>query len=1190
MKKLIVAFSTCILLIIGIIGCSRPNDDMDALEDAEALLILNDFENLTAVIGDFLLPAHLANGTIAVNWQSSNENYLVIENWGDDLRNARVTQPAVGEEAVQLILTATLSKGTARLDTTFNVRILPELPPLTIANIIQDVPPSAVVNIRGAIVIGILTDGFYLADETGFIFVFTNTAPEVRVGDAINLRGNRALSQDFSPQIANNALISIVSNGNPSPLTNFQNATPGEIQAFNRMAWQSYVHLEVRGRVRVNGTNIFLEDEDNTTNYIALHDNSSAFRSDLALLDGFVVSVRIVVHSFTQGVWNVSAVEGPSADLTDSERATVLQKWLALEIPAREILRDTPLNLPTSGGNLGGEISWISDNVAIINIANNTVSLPNQPTNVTLTATIRVGDITETFVVVFLVRDVPVYTAEQIQALPSGNTDLVRVRGTVIYRNAFATPDIFVQGEDGRGFFFWRVSSHLSDFVIGKELDIIVNARGPLNGGLKQLDGDSIYDVLVLSSGNSLEFNDITGDLLRLSAAELQQFQMSLVEVRGLVVTSLPTVAELGGNAAFNIGVRIGERTIQLRVENVLGRGAIVNFARDLEVGDILNIKGAAGWFNGLQIMLFDANLLEVIEQNDAYRIDMAVAAFSLPDIASNTVTLPTTGLFGSTIEYLSATPAGIINLTTFAVERSNIDVTVTLTFRMVLGSEERYSTVDVIVLAFFDAPLVTPAEVQALPSGDTSLVRVRGTVIYRNAFATPDIFLQTEDGRGHFIWRAESHLNYFVIGNELEIVLNVRGPLNGGIKQLDGANILEVKLLSSGLPLPQFVDITEQLTTYSDIELAQFQMSMVMAYGLRITNIPATIPPTTAFSINVELGHRSFVVRIDNVLDRAALNILLETLEIGDIINIQAPMGWFNGVQFMPTGPNSIERVELSDEARLELALAAFTIPNITTDLANLPTTGAHGSTVEYLFASPAGIINLTTGAVIRGATAVTVTLTFVMRVGSAEETSTIDVIVGAEDRAPNVMISQIYAGGGNANAPYNQKFVELFNPFEVEADISGWTLRYVAPAATNFPNPGQGNFLVFPEGTIIPARSFFLIGIHQGATGAALPVTVDFEDTRAQRVNPGANAGVLILMNDSAPFVNADASNVIDLVGWFAVAGTPVNLFAGQPIQRAGSNISSFIRNNLVNTFNNHNDFGISARPNPRNSTMTA
>jgi len=651
----------------------------------------------------------------------------------------------------------------------------------------------------------------------------------------------------------------------------------------------------------------------------------------------------------------------------------------------------------------------------------------------------------------------------------------------------------------------------------------------------------------------------------------------------------------------------LAAEAVNTEVERILAITSAAIAAMDrTQVEDLLSdIEGLILDFNALaadlQVLVYswdlealnstealaDTRLDEIVDEEN---LALALAAFTIPNITGSSVVLPTTGLHGATIVYVSATPVGVINLTTGAVVRDFTNVTVTITFTMTVGTAEVTDTIDVIVDARPYIALSTPAQIQALGAGDTSLVRVRGIVIYRNAFATPDVFLQTADGRGHFVWRAESFSEYFVVGNELELIVNARGPLNGGLKTLDGESIEQVRLLSTGQPLPAFNDITNQLLTYSNAELAVFQMSRVEVRGLTITALP-TIPETAAFNITAAIGHRTVTLRVENTNYRAALNDLLRTLSVGDVLNIKAPAGWFNGIQFMLTRADYIE-IEESESEILAVALALFSMPNISSDTVILPTTGAHGTTVEFLSATPAGIINLETGAVVQGALAVTVTLSFVMTLGSSSANSTIELVVEAVavPRPLNIMISQIYAGGGNVNAPFNQKFVELFNPLDVAVDISGWTLRYVAPAASNFPVPGNANFLVFPAGTIVPARSFFLIGIHSGANGAALPIALDFEDTRPSRVNPGANAGILILMDDDEPFVNAEASNVVDLVGWFAVPETPVNLFAGQPFQRPSGNITSIIRDNLVNTFNNANDFIISPTPYPRNSTTTA
>src|SRR4051812_21925609 len=60
------------------------------------------------------------------------------------------------------------------------------------------------------------------------------------------------------------------------------------------------------------------------------------------------------------------------------------------------------------------------------------------------------------------------------------------------------------------------------------------------------------------------------------------------------------------------------------------------------------------------------------------------------------------------------------------------------------------------------------------------------------------------------------------------------------------------------------------------------------------------------------------------------------------------------------------------------------------------------------------------------------------------------------------DVVISQVYGGGGNANAPYNHDFVELFNRGAAPVVIGGWTVQYAA-AANAF---GTSNFLALPAG----------------------------------------------------------------------------------------------------------------------------
>jgi hypothetical protein len=79
-------------------------------------------------------------------------------------------------------------------------------------------------------------------------------------------------------------------------------------------------------------------------------------------------------------------------------------------------------------------------------------------------------------------------------------------------------------------------------------------------------------------------------------------------------------------------------------------------------------------------------------------------------------------------------------------------------------------------------------------------------------------------------------------------------------------------------------------------------------------------------------------------------------------------------------------------------------------------------------------------------------------------------------------VVINEIYGGGGKSRAPFNQDFIELFNNGPTAVDIGQFQLQYA----------GKWSFktiATIPVGTILEPGAFYLIGGAIGANGAALP-----------------------------------------------------------------------------------------------------
>lgn len=84
------------------------------------------------------------------------------------------------------------------------------------------------------------------------------------------------------------------------------------------------------------------------------------------------------------------------------------------------------------------------------------------------------------------------------------------------------------------------------------------------------------------------------------------------------------------------------------------------------------------------------------------------------------------------------------------------------------------------------------------------------------------------------------------------------------------------------------------------------------------------------------------------------------------------------------------------------------------------------------------------------------------------------------------DVVISQVYGGGGNSGATYNQDFVELFNRGDTPANVTGWRVLYASSTGTSWTGATLSTLT-------IPAGGYVLVGFSTvGTTGAALPATV--------------------------------------------------------------------------------------------------
>lgn len=112
-----------------------------------------------------------------------------------------------------------------------------------------------------------------------------------------------------------------------------------------------------------------------------------------------------------------------------------------------------------------------------------------------------------------------------------------------------------------------------------------------------------------------------------------------------------------------------------------------------------------------------------------------------------------------------------------------------------------------------------------------------------------------------------------------------------------------------------------------------------------------------------------------------------------------------------------------------------------------------------------------------------------------------------------PDVIITEVYGGGGNSGAELKNDFIELYNTTNTPVNIAGWSLQYYAATGTG--KAADANVFVIPDGKSIPAYTHFLIQCAAGAGGTQDLPTPD----ATCELTLGGTAGKVILYTTSEP-----------------------------------------------------------------------
>ena len=185
---------------------------------------------------------------------------------------------------------------------------------------------------------------------------------------------------------------------------------------------------------------------------------------------------------------------------------------------------------------------------------------------------------------------------------------------------------------------------------------------------------------------------------------------------------------------------------------------------------------------------------------------------------------------------------------------------------------------------------------------------------------------------------------------------------------------------------------------------------------------------------------------------------------------------------------------------------------------------------------------------------------------------------VPAAQGASPDLVVSQVYAGGGNAGATFTNDFVELFNRGTTTVAVTGWTIQYASASGTTW----QSTALTGS----VPAGGSYLVQLASAAAiGSPLPAADATGTTNL--ANAGGKLalvrdGTLLTCGATAGSCSANAQ-VADLVGWGSATD-----YEGQGAAAALANTTANTRAGAgcTDTDDNAADF-TAPLPAPRNSS---
>ena len=201
----------------------------------------------------------------------------------------------------------------------------------------------------------------------------------------------------------------------------------------------------------------------------------------------------------------------------------------------------------------------------------------------------------------------------------------------------------------------------------------------------------------------------------------------------------------------------------------------------------------------------------------------------------------------------------------------------------------------------------------------------------------------------------------------------------------------------------------------------------------------------------------------------------------------------------------------------------------------------------------------------------------------------TTLSIVAVAAFANAQIVINEVYGGGGAATSVFKNDFVELTNIGTTTVSLNGGSLQYASAGGT------FNSYAALPNITLSPGQKYLIemVPSSPNTAGANLP-TADFQVTSnisfsngnsySGGFNMAAGAGKVALANNTTQVSGPTASNVVDFVGYGSSASQSEG---GSPT--ASPSATTSVSRISGDTDNNSVDFSVGT-PTPQNSTTLA